>query len=101
MINGAVGGMRTLLWSCVLISIPLYAVALVLRQTLGRYAADEEFGASSFTTTAQAFFTMFRCVVGGDCSTQSGQPIFVLVTAEYGWEYGVVYCVTVMLMTFG
>merc|ERR1711908_64549 len=58
-------------------------------------------GAQNFHSVYAAFFTMFRCVVSGDCSTKDGRPIFVLVAAEYGWEFGVMYCITVMFMTFG
>merc|ERR1712187_709943 len=38
MLNGAVGGIKTLFWSVVLIMVPLYMMALVLRDSLGNYA---------------------------------------------------------------
>jgi len=106
MINGALGGMRTLLWSMVLIAVPIYAVALVLRESVGEFAdqaADggQANGAEYFATLGLAWFTMFRCVVAGECTTEEGKPVFVLVTKHFGWGLGVVYCFVVMLMTFG
>jgi len=104
MINGAMGGLRTLFWSLFLISLPLYVVALVLRETLGEEAAvgsSESSGAQMFSTLGKAFFNVFRCVVAGDCTGDGGRPIFVLVSEKYGWRYGVIYGMTVFLMTFG
>merc|ERR1719247_3146949 len=79
--------------------MPLYVVALLLRETLGK----EEFGygAEGFSTIAQAFFTSFRCFVAGDCTDNQGRPIMVLVAQQYGWSYGFVYSVIVVLMSFG
>jgi len=108
MVKGAIGGARTLLWALVLISFPLFVVAMVFRETLGEEKgssiddATGAFGAaSSFSTLSSAAFTTFRCVVAGDCADGSGRPIFVLVTSEYGWCYGLVYSLTLVLMQFG
>merc|ERR1719188_1430902 len=38
MINGTLGGFRTLLWSFVLVAFPLYALAIIFRETLGNMA---------------------------------------------------------------
>merc|ERR1719210_2005583 len=38
MISGAIGGIRTLLWSILLIALPLYVLALIFRESLGPYA---------------------------------------------------------------
>jgi len=51
MINGAIGGMRTLFWSMILISLPLYAVALLLRESLGDEPGE---GAASFASLPAA-----------------------------------------------
>jgi len=108
MIHGAIGGLRTLFWSLVLISLPLYVVALVLRETLGKEAAvgdgfsdRETSGVQMFSTLAKSFFTVFRCVAASDCSDDFGRPIFVIVSEQYGWGYTVIYAFSVMLMTFG
>merc|ERR1712093_693401 len=99
MLNGTLGGLRTLSFSMILISLPLYVVALVLRESLGQehgYGKESRNsnGANSFSTLAKAYFTLFRCVVAGDCADESGRPIFVLVSQEYGWVYGCIYAFT-------
>jgi len=100
MINGAVGSVKTLFYSVVLVSVPLYMVALVLCESL-RGVAEEERGAESFASLSLSFFNVFRCVVGGECTREDGSPIFLIVTTEYGWVYGVIYCITLVLMTIG
>lgn len=100
MINGAIGGVRTLGWAIVLISVPIYMAGLVLRETLGNSAGDGD-GAESFADLGQAMFTIFRCVVGGECSQRDGKPIFVLVSSSYGWGFGALYIVVMILMYFG
>eukprot|EP00928_Gymnodinium_smaydae_P073225 TRINITY_DN56461_c0_g1_i1.p1 TRINITY_DN56461_c0_g1~~TRINITY_DN56461_c0_g1_i1.p1 ORF type:complete len:590 (-),score=91.27 TRINITY_DN56461_c0_g1_i1:56-1825(-) len=98
MINGAVGGVTTLLWSVLLICLPLYMVALILRETVGNLESN---GVDCFSTLSESFFTIFRCIVAGDCSQQDGRPIFVLISKEHGWFYGFLYLSTVVFMTFG
>eukprot|EP00928_Gymnodinium_smaydae_P064988 TRINITY_DN4819_c0_g1_i1.p1 TRINITY_DN4819_c0_g1~~TRINITY_DN4819_c0_g1_i1.p1 ORF type:complete len:724 (-),score=129.42 TRINITY_DN4819_c0_g1_i1:37-1908(-) len=100
MVNGAMGSMRTLLYSMILICAPLFVVALVFRETLGSESAEIS-GTACFSTLPWAFFTLFRCIVAGDCSNENGQPIFVLVTRAYGSIYALTYCFIMMLMTFG
>jgi len=99
MISGAMGGMRTLMWSIVLISLPLFAVALLLRETLGN-SLDPDGSSENFSSLAQSFFTVFRCVTG-DCSQEDGKPIFVLVTSAHGWGFGVLYFLIMVSCTFG
>jgi len=100
MINGAVGSLKTLFYSVTLISIPLYMVALVLCESL-RGSASEQLGAESFASLSLSFFNVFRCIVGGECTRADGSPIFLVVSVEYGWIYGAIYCTTLVLMTFG
>jgi len=99
MISGAMGGMRTLMWSIVLISLPLFAVALLLRETLGN-AADPDSSTKKFSSLAESFFTLFRCVLG-DCTQEDGKPIFVHVTSTHGWGFGVLYFLVMVGFTFG
>eukprot|EP00927_Polykrikos_kofoidii_P085953 TRINITY_DN9487_c1_g1_i1.p1 TRINITY_DN9487_c1_g1~~TRINITY_DN9487_c1_g1_i1.p1 ORF type:complete len:653 (-),score=75.29 TRINITY_DN9487_c1_g1_i1:44-2002(-) len=101
MVTGILGGMRTLLWSFVLICIPLYAVAMLMRETAGRLPRAEDDGTENFSTLSSAFYTMFRCVVGGDCSDETGRPIFLMLATNHGWHYAGIYMLTVLLMTFG
>eukprot|EP00928_Gymnodinium_smaydae_P036593 TRINITY_DN25551_c0_g1_i2.p1 TRINITY_DN25551_c0_g1~~TRINITY_DN25551_c0_g1_i2.p1 ORF type:complete len:298 (+),score=49.89 TRINITY_DN25551_c0_g1_i2:152-1045(+) len=94
--------MRTLAWSMLLVCIPLYTIALVMRETVGSYEdASETAGAKHFTTLGAAFFSIFRCVVAGDCSDKDGRPIFVLIVDAYGWGFAVIYFAVLLLFNFG
>lgn len=99
-VNGAVGGVRTLCWSFILISVPVYVLAVILRETLGSESGSEH-GAENFSSTSLAFFTVFRCIVAADCTTANGKPIFLLVSRRYGWVFAAIYMVAAMLMIFG
>lgn len=103
MIKGTLGGIRTLGWSILLVSVPLYVVALILRETLGEieYSLREDRGAEQFGTVGESFFTVFRCVIAGECTEAQGRPIFLHVTKNFGWGYGALYCCTMVFMTFG
>lgn len=100
MIRGALGGIRTLFWSIVLISLPIYAVSLFFRETLGTQQANGK-GAEMFATVPLSAFTIFRCVVGADCTDREGWPLFPQIASEYGWGYALFYCGVEILMNFG
>lgn len=100
MINGAIGGMRTLLCSVMVIALPLYAVSLLMHESLAGLAEAGN-GADAFSSLTRSWFTMFRCTIAGDCSNSEGRPIFLLVTDKFGWIYGVVFCASTSVMTFG
>eukprot|EP00928_Gymnodinium_smaydae_P030398 TRINITY_DN22628_c0_g2_i3.p1 TRINITY_DN22628_c0_g2~~TRINITY_DN22628_c0_g2_i3.p1 ORF type:complete len:689 (-),score=80.67 TRINITY_DN22628_c0_g2_i3:85-2097(-) len=101
-IQGAMGGMRTLAWSMVMVLLPLYTVALILRETVGAYDdAKDHPGIKEFTHLGSALFTVFRCVVAGDCSSENGTPIIVLMLQEYGWGYALLYVCTLLGFNFG
>jgi len=97
-INGATSSWKTLLYSMVLICMPLYGVALLLKDML---ADSHGRGAENFEQLQLAFFTVFRCFVANDCTQEDGKPLFLLVTKEHGFVYGVLYCLVQFLMTFG
>jgi len=88
-----IGGMRTLFWSMILIVLPLYAVAVLLRDSVGTN--------KNFDSLDNAMFTVFRCFVSGDCSDSDGRPIVVSLIKESGTLYGIGYCIISLLMTFG
>lgn len=98
MIDGIIGGSRTLAWSLVLLLTPLYAVAICLRETLGE-ETDMQHG-REFRTLGSSMFTMFRCILG-DCNDEKGQPIFVHIVNEDGWHYGLFYVCLIAFTTFG
>eukprot|EP00928_Gymnodinium_smaydae_P047453 TRINITY_DN31674_c0_g1_i1.p1 TRINITY_DN31674_c0_g1~~TRINITY_DN31674_c0_g1_i1.p1 ORF type:complete len:570 (-),score=60.40 TRINITY_DN31674_c0_g1_i1:213-1922(-) len=101
MINGMVGSARTLFWSLVLVSLPFYAIALLLRETIGHYERTHypEL-VDLFSTVSSSWFTVFRCVMG-DCNDVRGRPIIVQVTEHFGWIYGIGYSLLITLSFFG
>eukprot|EP00927_Polykrikos_kofoidii_P056356 TRINITY_DN5049_c0_g1_i1.p1 TRINITY_DN5049_c0_g1~~TRINITY_DN5049_c0_g1_i1.p1 ORF type:complete len:634 (-),score=94.72 TRINITY_DN5049_c0_g1_i1:41-1942(-) len=99
MVNGIVGGLRTLSISLILITVPLYAVAWIMKETAGGLLNEDGLSAS-FSNIGASFFTMFRCVVGGDCSDNQGRPIFAMLSANHGWGYAFVYILSVLVMNF-
>lgn len=102
MINGALAGVKTLFWAMVMIGLPLYGVALLMRQTVGDiYGDDHDSGASAFSNVGWAFFMVFRAVVNNDDSDSTGRPVFLRVALRYGPAYAMIYMITTMLMTFG
>mmetsp|Transcript_82520 Transcript_82520/g.231429 ORF Transcript_82520/g.231429 Transcript_82520/m.231429 type:complete len:665 (+) Transcript_82520:100-2094(+) len=100
MIKGTVGGIKTLTLAAGLISFPMYAFALVFRETLGPLASHGN-GAENFATVGDSFFTVYRCFVAGECTDAQGRPIFALVTRHYGWVHGLIYCAVLIFMSFG
>eukprot|EP00927_Polykrikos_kofoidii_P049661 TRINITY_DN4369_c0_g1_i2.p1 TRINITY_DN4369_c0_g1~~TRINITY_DN4369_c0_g1_i2.p1 ORF type:complete len:645 (+),score=93.48 TRINITY_DN4369_c0_g1_i2:71-2005(+) len=100
-LNGIIGGARTLFASFVLILIPLYIVAMLLRETAGRLPRGRDDATENFIDLPTSVYTMFRCVVAGDCSDKGGRPIFLMLALAHGWQYAAIYVITVLLMTFG
>merc|ERR1719440_2318506 len=88
----------------VLLVIPIYAIALVLRETVGesdlQYEEYHLHYIKPFMTLSNSFFTVFRCIMG-DCSTATGQPIPVLLTDNFGWAFAVGFAVVISVTTFG
>eukprot|EP00928_Gymnodinium_smaydae_P099845 TRINITY_DN9642_c0_g1_i2.p1 TRINITY_DN9642_c0_g1~~TRINITY_DN9642_c0_g1_i2.p1 ORF type:complete len:352 (+),score=68.72 TRINITY_DN9642_c0_g1_i2:109-1056(+) len=83
-----------------MITIPLYVVALILRETLGQQAAAGN-GAELFTTLGESLFTLFRCVVAVECSDDSGRPLFAWVAKTHGVSYALLYGSLLLFMQFG
>lgn len=100
MLNGALAGVRTILWAVVVIAVPLYVVALILRETIGRNP-DPLTGSFFFANVPMAFFMIFRTVVGSDDSDDTGRSVFLRIAMHHGFIYGLLYCITMMLMIFG
>lgn len=101
MIDGALAGVRTLFWSILLMTLPVYVFALILTETLGAKNAGRGEVGWEFNTMARSMFTSFRCLVGGDCSAMDGTPLFAHIVEEHGWFFGALFCFTQVCMSFG
>lgn len=85
--------MRAALWCIVLVSLALYLFALVLWEN-SRFEQARG-GFESFSVGA-AWFTMFRCVVYGDCT-----PAEALFTDNKGPVWSILYCLLVVFVKLG
>mmetsp|Transcript_134896 Transcript_134896/g.269167 ORF Transcript_134896/g.269167 Transcript_134896/m.269167 type:complete len:599 (+) Transcript_134896:111-1907(+) len=93
MFQGLIGGAHTLGWSFVLFMLFIYVVALVFRELIGPHEhdfEDEENVQWYFRSVPRSMMTVFRCSFG-DCSDQSGTPIFEHVEKKFGMEMGLVF----------
>lgn len=99
MVNGVVGGVKTLAWSFALLALPLYFVAIVMHASIGD--SDNVSGAEGFSSISRSWFTMWRCFVASDCATHEGRPIFLLLVNEFGWGYALVSVLTTVVMSVG
>lgn len=95
MMNGVLAGVQTLFWAVMLIFLPLYAMALVMRETAGQ-ANSDDLGNESFGSVPLSFLMVFRAIVSSDDSDASGKPIFLRLTLQSSWLYGLLYYVVVM-----
>eukprot|EP00927_Polykrikos_kofoidii_P010321 TRINITY_DN14363_c1_g2_i1.p1 TRINITY_DN14363_c1_g2~~TRINITY_DN14363_c1_g2_i1.p1 ORF type:complete len:636 (-),score=122.46 TRINITY_DN14363_c1_g2_i1:90-1997(-) len=103
MINGMVGGTTTLLWSFLLTFIPVFLMAMTMRETLGRKGLPElgdDDMAQYFSSVPRSVFTVLRCALG-DCNDESGRPLFVMASQTHGAGYGILYSAFVFIMTIG
>jgi len=101
LVKGLLGGLRVLCVSLIVLFLPLYSTAVIFRETLGNIAEDDPTGESHFGSIGESLFTVFRCTVAGDCDDLNGKPIFVLMSARYGWGYGIVYSLVVVFVILG
>jgi hypothetical protein len=101
MLDGLIGGARTLFWSFILLVIPIFASALMLRETVGENK-DESLATliKPFSNLPSSFFTIFRCIMG-DCSAESGQPLPVLISDTFGWGFSFSYICLIVITSFG
>lgn len=100
MMQGMIGGSKTLGWSIILFLFVVYVVALIFREFFGRATEQIDNVSEMFDSVPRSMYTTFRCSFG-DCSTPSGVPIFEHVIKHYVWIYTVIYCLFVFVVTIG
>jgi len=96
MIHVMLGGLATLFWSVVLFVLFIYVVSLIFRHILGpnkHTIPEDELELKVqkiILDLPRSMYTMFRCSFG-DCTTDTGTPIFEHVTEVHGGIWSVVY----------
>lgn len=96
MFHGMVGGLRTLIWSIVVLIIPVYLLGFLLSQTIG----VQEGGPLMFKSVATAMFTVVRCMTG-ECTDKDGRPLVLVLIDQYGWQFALYYAIFILFTLFG
>lgn len=102
MLNGIGGLMRTLFCAMLLLLLTIYLLAICVTQTFGAEESAVVAGQPMlFSTLPRSMFTVFRCLMVGDCSAIDGTPVSMQLIEGYGWPYALVYCTACVLMNYG
>mmetsp|Transcript_39130 Transcript_39130/g.92050 ORF Transcript_39130/g.92050 Transcript_39130/m.92050 type:complete len:764 (+) Transcript_39130:129-2420(+) len=103
MVNGMLGLLRTLSCTIVVLFLTVYLLGILLVQVLGDVDGDEIVAGQRvlFSTVPRAMYTVFRCLMIGDCVAIDGTPISLHVSESVGWPYTIGYCAASILMNYG
>eukprot|EP00929_Paragymnodinium_shiwhaense_P077689 TRINITY_DN40043_c0_g1_i1.p1 TRINITY_DN40043_c0_g1~~TRINITY_DN40043_c0_g1_i1.p1 ORF type:complete len:639 (+),score=129.02 TRINITY_DN40043_c0_g1_i1:58-1974(+) len=99
MINGMLGAVSTLSVAAILILVPVYLAAVMMRQTIGQHE-EETIAKPYFQSVGRGMYTILRCSFG-DCSTDTGTPIFALSHGDYGSGFAAFFCMFQFVMIIG
>jgi len=113
MINGVIGGLRTLFWAFVLFFVIVYVTGILMREITREYTDCSqlrdctnserhlsEFYEILFGTVFRCMFTVFRCFTDG-CSSPDGTPLIVFLWDTHGWVFILGYTVVSLFVFFG
>jgi len=105
MIYGAVGLLRTMACALLLLFMMIYCLGIMLAQMFGMASEDGSemlMGQSDlFSTVPRSMFTVFRCLMVGDCSTVDGTPFNMHLYESTGWLYSLAYGTISVLLNYG
>jgi len=114
MVNGVIGGLRTLFWALMLISMLVYIFGVMMRQLLLQPLACDEcttrevkaiehiqgYADELFGSVFRSMFTVFRCFTDG-CSSVDGTPLILSFWDAYGAIFVLLYTLFTIFMLFG
>lgn len=100
MVSGLFNGLRTMAWSVLLLFVLIYVIGVGCTQLLGAGEEDIPHRDELFSTVDKSMFTVFRCLTDG-CTNVDGTPLNQRLMEEYGLLFMLVYCLLVVLITFG
>lgn len=105
MLNGIVGLLRTLLCAMGILLLTVYFLGICLSQLIGYDPAQEDLFVHGqeglFGSVPKSMFTVFRCLMVGDCTTDRGTPISLQMSNTVGWPFVIVFCSCCVLMNYG
>lgn len=101
MINGFSGLLKTLGCVVVIILASMYALATVLVPLFGGEGHVVKGQEMLFSTVPRSMFTVFRCLIIGDCNAIDGSPIALQLSEAVGWPFTVMHCILNVLVHYG
>lgn len=102
LISGIATGMRTVLWSFVLLGTITFTLAVLLRQN--REQGNHEELDKTFSSVPSSMFVIFRCLVLGSegaCSDGNNEPFFTTLSDEMGWLFKIPWLISEVLVICG
>merc|ERR1719216_293769 len=117
MVNGVIGGLRTLFWAFVFLFVLVYILGvmmMVIRSGLPQDCGNAPDKAPQSCTAAErillrqpglfdslgnSMFTVFRCLMG-DCSTTDGRPLSHYLFLVIGPYFAMFYVLVICFVTF-
>jgi len=102
MINGIVGLLKTLSCALIILLLIVYFLGICLVQLLDISAGEvvpEQ--AVLFDGVPRSMFTVFRCLMTGDCTAANGTPITLHLNEALGWPYTIAYSLCCVLVNYG
>lgn len=102
LISGIVEGMRTVIWSFVLLGAIVFTLAVLLRQNRAQ-DRDEQLD-HTFSSVPEGMVVIFRCLVirsEGACLDSNQQPFFESLSDEMGWLFKIPWMASEVLVVCG
>mmetsp|Transcript_88264 Transcript_88264/g.248513 ORF Transcript_88264/g.248513 Transcript_88264/m.248513 type:complete len:685 (-) Transcript_88264:94-2148(-) len=101
-VNGLIGMLKTVSAAFVLLFLVVYGFGVTLVQFVD--VADSQVAPREdllFDTVPRCMFTVFRCLMAGDCSTINGTPIALHMSDSVGTLFTVAFSAAFILMHYG
>ena len=112
MIQGISAGFRKLFWAIVFLLFVIFALGMLMRQTLGKWCLEEDPYCNNehlimnseilFSFVPRSCFTIFRCLTEG-CSSVDGTPLLIHIydNGYFGAGMVILYMLVYLWVTFG
>eukprot|EP00928_Gymnodinium_smaydae_P063186 TRINITY_DN4684_c0_g3_i2.p1 TRINITY_DN4684_c0_g3~~TRINITY_DN4684_c0_g3_i2.p1 ORF type:complete len:666 (+),score=125.16 TRINITY_DN4684_c0_g3_i2:294-2000(+) len=101
MLYGIVALLRTLLCAILLLLLTVYFLGIIMVQTASEGVKVVEDQEVLFDSLPLSMFTVFRCLMIGDCTALDGSPLSLHMHSQFGWIFTLVYCAASIVMNYG
>eukprot|EP00928_Gymnodinium_smaydae_P075949 TRINITY_DN5897_c0_g1_i2.p1 TRINITY_DN5897_c0_g1~~TRINITY_DN5897_c0_g1_i2.p1 ORF type:complete len:645 (+),score=125.37 TRINITY_DN5897_c0_g1_i2:125-2059(+) len=101
MLYGIVGLARTLFCALIVIVLVIYLLSILIVKLIPETAYIDRGDAFLFTSLSQSMFTVFRCLMVGDCTSTDGTSVSLYLSQNLGGVFTVAYCFCAVIMNYG